>query len=144
MLFFMFKEVCLLLRSRNYDDKERSASQLPYKFGVFSCPYFPVFKLKRVIYRVNFCILSEHRKMQTRKKSGLAQFLRGVCEITYLWRLFLFERKFRFNCTENFNCYCIDSRSRLIISTFMYLWLQRILGEILKTLPVLPHQKNYL
>ena len=37
------------------------------KYGVFSGPYFPVFRLNTDIYRINLRIQSEYMKMHTRK-----------------------------------------------------------------------------
>ena len=37
------------------------------KYGVFSGPYFPVFRLNTDIYRINLRIHSEYMKMHTRK-----------------------------------------------------------------------------
>ena len=39
------------------------------KYGVFSCPYFPVFGLNTEIYGVNLRIPSEYGKIRTRKHS---------------------------------------------------------------------------
>ena len=39
------------------------------KYGVFSSPYFPAFGLNTEIYFVNLRILSEYRKIRTRKNS---------------------------------------------------------------------------
>ena len=45
--------------------------------GVFSGPYFPVFGLKTEIYEINLPILSEYRKLWTRKNSVLGHFSRS-------------------------------------------------------------------
>ena len=46
--------------------------------GVFSGPYFLLFRLNMEIYSVNLCIQSEYRKMPTRKSSIFGHFSRIV------------------------------------------------------------------
>ena len=46
------------------------------KYGVFSGPYFPVFRLNTEIYCVNLCIQSEYGKIRTRKNSVFGHFSR--------------------------------------------------------------------
>ena len=48
-----------------------------FKYGVFSCPYFPVFGLNAEIYSVNLHIQSKYRKIWTRKNSVFRHFLRS-------------------------------------------------------------------
>ena len=48
------------------------------KYGVFSGPYFPVFRLNTEIYGVNLFIQSEYRKIRTRKTPYLDTF----CAVT--------------------------------------------------------------
>ena len=48
------------------------------KYGVFSGPYFPVFRLNTEIYSVNVRIRFEYRKIRTRKNSEFGHFLRSV------------------------------------------------------------------
>ena len=45
---------------------------------LFIVPYFPVFALNTEIYRVNFRIQSENRKIQTRNNSIFGHFPRSV------------------------------------------------------------------
>ena len=51
------------------------------KCGVFSGPYFPVFRLNTKIYEVNLHIQSEYRKLKTRKNIVFGHFSRSVCQI---------------------------------------------------------------
>ena len=48
------------------------------KYGVFSGPYFPVFGLNTDIYKENFRIQSECRKIRTRNNSVFGYFSRSV------------------------------------------------------------------
>ena len=50
-----------------------------FKYGVFSSPYFPVFRQNTEIYGVNLCIQSECRKIRTRKNSIFGYFSRSIC-----------------------------------------------------------------
>ena len=47
------------------------------KYGFFSGPYFPVFRLNTEIYSVNLRIQSKYRKIRTRKKSVFGHFSRS-------------------------------------------------------------------
>ena len=49
-----------------------------FKYGVISCPYFPVFGLNTEIYFVNSRIQSEYRKIRTRNNSVFGDFSRIV------------------------------------------------------------------
>ena len=57
------------------------------KYGVSSGLYFLLFGLNTEIYSVNFRILSEYRKIRTRKKSIFGHFSRSV------WIVFLVTSK---------------------------------------------------
>ena len=49
------------------------------KYGLFSGPYFLVFRLNTEIYEVNLLIQSKYRKIQTRKNSIFGHFSRHNC-----------------------------------------------------------------
>ena len=56
------------------------------KYGVYSGPYFPVFRRITEIYKVNLRIQSEYRKMWTRKNSLFGHFSRSVTNPICSWR----------------------------------------------------------
>ena len=47
--------------------------------GVFSGPYFPVFRLNAEIYYVDLCIQSEFGKIRIRKNSVFGYYSRSAC-----------------------------------------------------------------
>ena len=51
------------------------------KYGVFSGPYFPVFRLNTKIYRGNLLIQTECSKIQSRRNSVFGHFSRSVKDI---------------------------------------------------------------
>ena len=55
-----------------------------FKYGVFSSPYFPVFRQNTEIYGVNLCTQSECRKIRTRKNSIFEYFSRSTCSFVFV------------------------------------------------------------
>ena len=67
-----YKVIDLLLGTINFTAWKLS------KYGVFSAPYFPLFRLNTKIYGVNLHIRLEYRKIRTRKISVFGHFSRSV------------------------------------------------------------------
>ena len=63
------------------------------KYGVFSGPYFPVFRLNMDIYGVNLRIQSEYRKTWTIKNFVFGHFSRSELPTTYQVLNFTFKIK---------------------------------------------------
>ena len=56
------------------------------KYGVFSGPYFPVFRLNTETYRVDLRIQSEYRKIRTRENSVFGHFSHAGI-LSRLWQI---------------------------------------------------------
>ena len=64
-----------------------------FKYGVISCPYFPVFGLNTEIYFVDSRIQSEYRKIRTRNNSVFGDFSRSVASPVFCsyWKPAVFQ-----------------------------------------------------
>ena len=74
------------------------------KYGVFSGPYFPVFRLNSKIYGENHCIQSEYRKIHTRKKICIWTLFKQC-----LLEVWLYLEKILTNCILLFTIFLFSS-----------------------------------